>query len=121
MPDSLTPLACTKALRLVRPWVLHASGNFALIGAVFTNSRTAIREAEDALRYSARNFYIIANESLDYKTTAALIGQRSFGGSRASGTNDKAGSSNPMFRFVSPRQIKEEFFPVFDYRYPSNN
>jgi len=62
-----------------------------------------------------------ANEPSDCKTTAALIGQQSFGGSRASGTNDKAGSSNPMFRFVSPRQIKEEFFPVVDYRYPSNN
>ncbi|KAF7676177.1 hypothetical protein GT037_005682 [Alternaria burnsii] len=93
----------------------QAGGNFALTGAVFANSRTAIREAEDALRYSAGNFYI------NCKTTAALIGQQSFGGSRASGTNDKAGSSNPMFRFVSPRQIKEEFFPVFDYRYPSNN
>ncbi|KAI4907282.1 hypothetical protein J4E90_009785 [Alternaria incomplexa] len=93
----------------------QAGGNFALTGAVFANSRTAIREAEDALRYSAGNFYI------NCKTTAALIGQQSFGGSRASGTNDKAGSSNPMFRFVSPRQIKEEFFPVVDYRYPSNN
>ncbi|RYO34966.1 Delta-1-pyrroline-5-carboxylate dehydrogenase [Alternaria arborescens] len=93
----------------------QAGGNFALTGAVFANSRAAIREAEDALRYSAGNFYI------NCKTTAALIGQQSFGGSRASGTNDKAGSSNPMFRFVSPRQIKEEFFPVFDYRYPSNN
>ncbi|KAI4702112.1 hypothetical protein J4E81_002474 [Alternaria sp. BMP 2799] len=93
----------------------QAGGNFALTGAVFANSRIAIREAEDALRYSAGNFYI------NCKTTAALIGQQSFGGSRASGTNDKAGSSNPMFRFVSPRQIKEEFFPVVDYRYPSNN
>ncbi|KAI4657908.1 uncharacterized protein J4E78_006297 [Alternaria triticimaculans] len=93
----------------------QAGGNFALTGAVFANSRTAIRETEDALRYAAGNFYI------NCKTTAALIGQQSFGGSRASGTNDKAGSSNPMFRFVSPRQIKEEFFPVVDYRYPSNN
>ncbi|KAI4666811.1 uncharacterized protein J4E79_002851 [Alternaria viburni] len=93
----------------------QAGGNFALTGAVFANSRIAIREAEDALRYSAGNFYI------NCKTTAALIGQQSFGGSRASGTNDKAGSSNPMFRFVSPRQIKEEFFPVVDYRYPSNS
>ncbi|KAF1851675.1 delta-1-pyrroline-5-carboxylate dehydrogenase [Cucurbitaria berberidis CBS 394.84] len=92
----------------------QAGGNFALTGAVFANSRTAIREAEDALRYSAGNFYI------NSKTTAALIGQQSFGGSRASGTNDKAGSSNPMFRFTSPRLIKEEFFPVSEYLYPSN-
>ncbi|OAK98486.1 1-pyrroline-5-carboxylate dehydrogenase [Phaeosphaeriaceae sp. SRC1lsM3a] len=92
----------------------QAGGNFALTGAVFANSRTAIREAEDALRYSAGNFYI------NCKTTAALIGQQSFGGSRASGTNDKAGSSNPMFRFTSPRLLKEEFFPATDYLYPSN-
>lgn len=58
--------------------------------------------------------------SPDSKTTAALIGQQSFGGSRGSGTNDKAGSSNPMFRFTSPRLIKEEFFPVSEYLYPSN-
>ena len=63
----------------------------------------------------------VADQPLDCKTTAALIGQQSFGGSRASGTNDKAGSSNPMFRFTSPRLIKEEFFPAFEYRYPSNN
>lgn len=56
----------------------------------------------------------------DCKTTAALIGQQSFGGSRASGTNDKAGSSNPVLRFTSPRLIKEEFFPVSEYLYPSN-
>ncbi|KAI8934832.1 hypothetical protein NX059_008513 [Plenodomus lindquistii] len=92
----------------------QAGGNFALTGSVFANSRAAIREAEDALRYSAGNFYI------NCKTTAALIGQQSFGGSRASGTNDKAGSSNPMFRFTSPRLIKEEFFPVSEYLYPSN-
>jgi 1-pyrroline-5-carboxylate dehydrogenase len=110
----------------------QAGGNFALTGAVFANSRTAIREAEDALRYSAGNFYIskcfswlgwgeiVAGWILDCKTTAALIGQQSFGGSRASGTNDKAGSSNPMFRFTSPRLIKEEFFPATDYLYPSN-
>jgi 1-pyrroline-5-carboxylate dehydrogenase len=57
---------------------------------------------------------------LDCKTTAALIGQQSFGGSRASGTNDKAGSSNSMFRFTSPRLLKEEFVPATEYLYPSN-
>ncbi|KAH8730555.1 1-pyrroline-5-carboxylate dehydrogenase [Phaeosphaeriaceae sp. PMI808] len=92
----------------------QAGGNFALTGSVFANSRVAIREAEDALRYSAGNFYI------NCKTTAALIGQQSFGGSRASGTNDKAGSSNPMFRFTSPRLLKEEFIPATEYLYPSN-
>ncbi|OAL49883.1 delta-1-pyrroline-5-carboxylate dehydrogenase [Pyrenochaeta sp. DS3sAY3a] len=92
----------------------QAGGGFALTGSVFANSRAAVREAEDALRYSAGNFYI------NCKTTAATIGQQSFGGSRASGTNDKAGSSNPMFRFTSPRLIKEEFFPVSEYLYPSN-
>lgn len=61
-----------------------------------------------------------ANILIDCKTTAALIGQQSFGGSRASGTNDKAGSSNPVLRFTSPRLIKEEFFPQTEYLYPSN-
>ncbi|KAF1951185.1 delta-1-pyrroline-5-carboxylate dehydrogenase [Byssothecium circinans] len=89
-------------------------GGFALTGAVFANSRAAIREAEDALRYSAGNFYI------NCKTTAALIGQQSFGGSRASGTNDKAGSPNTLLRFTTPRLIKEEFFPQKEFWYPSN-
>ncbi|OOQ82887.1 Delta-1-pyrroline-5-carboxylate dehydrogenase, mitochondrial [Penicillium brasilianum] len=90
-------------------------GGFALTGAVFASDRRAIREAEDALRYSAGNFYI------NCKTTAALIGQQSFGGARASGTNDKAGSSDTLRRFTSPRLIKEEFFPQTGYRYPSNH
>jgi 1-pyrroline-5-carboxylate dehydrogenase len=108
----------------------QTGGGFALTGSVFAGSRSAIREAEDALRYAAGNFYI--SESLCYfclvlllthvdcKTTAALIGQQSFGGSRASGTNDKAGSSNMLLRFTSPRLIKEEFFPQAEYLYPSN-
>ncbi|KAF4775990.1 1-pyrroline-5-carboxylate dehydrogenase [Colletotrichum scovillei] len=92
----------------------QSGGGFALTGAVFANDRRAIREAEDALRYSAGNFYI------NCKTTAALIGQQSFGGARASGTNDKAGSADVMRRFVSPRLIKEEFFPQTEFLYPSN-
>lgn len=56
----------------------------------------------------------------DCKTTAALIGQQSFGGSRASGTNDKAGSSNVLLKFTSPRLIKEEFFLQHEFKYPSN-
>ncbi|KAJ5863766.1 uncharacterized protein N7529_005682 [Penicillium soppii] len=90
-------------------------GGFALTGAVFAKDRVAIREAEDKLRYSAGNFYI------NCKTTAALIGQQSFGGARASGTNDKAGSSDPLRRFVSPRLIKEEFFSQEEFTYPSNH
>jgi 1-pyrroline-5-carboxylate dehydrogenase len=58
---------------------------------------------------------------IDCKTTAALIGQQSFGGARASGTNDKAGSADPLRRFVSPRLIKEEFFPQEGFTYPSNH
>ncbi|TEA21010.1 Delta-1-pyrroline-5-carboxylate dehydrogenase [Colletotrichum sidae] len=92
----------------------QGGGGFALTGAVFARDRTAIREAEDALRYSAGNFYI------NCKTTAALIGQQSFGGARASGTNDKAGSADVMRRFTSPRLIKEEFFPLDGFVYPSN-
>ncbi|RDW90648.1 uncharacterized protein DSM5745_02423 [Aspergillus mulundensis] len=91
-----------------------AGGGFALTGAVFASDRKVIREAEDALRYSAGNFYI------NCKTTAALIGQQSFGGARASGTNDKAGSSDILRRFTSPRMIKEEFFPLEGFKYPSN-
>ncbi|KAJ5715798.1 uncharacterized protein N7483_012979 [Penicillium malachiteum] len=93
----------------------EAGGGFALTGAVFAQDRRAIREAEDALRYSAGNFYI------NCKTTAAVIGQQSFGGARASGTNDKAGSSDVLRRFTSPRLIKEEFFPQDGFLYPSNH
>ncbi|OOF94684.1 hypothetical protein ASPCADRAFT_170844 [Aspergillus carbonarius ITEM 5010] len=92
----------------------QSGGGFALTGAVFAADRSAIREAEDTLRYSAGNFYI------NCKTTAALIGQQSFGGGRSSGTNDKAGSANVVLRFTSPRTIKEEFFPLTGFRYPSN-
>ncbi|KKY17634.1 putative delta-1-pyrroline-5-carboxylate dehydrogenase [Diplodia seriata] len=90
-------------------------GGLALTGAVFAQDRKAVRQAEDALRYSAGNFYI------NCKTTAALIGQQSFGGARSSGTNDKAGSVDILRRFSSPRLIKEEFFPVTGFKYPSNH
>ncbi|KAL1642415.1 hypothetical protein SLS58_005489 [Diplodia intermedia] len=90
-------------------------GGLALTGAVFARDRKAVRQAEDALRYSAGNFYI------NCKTTAALIGQQSFGGARSSGTNDKAGSVDILRRFSSPRLIKEEFFPVTGFKYPSNH
>lgn len=92
-----------------------AGGGLALTGAVFARDREVIREAEDTLRYSAGNFYI------NCKTTAALIGQQSFGGARASGTNDKAGSSDVLRRFTSPRTVKEEFAPLERFTYPSNS
>lgn len=93
----------------------QAGGGLALTGAVFAQSRAALREAEDALRYSAGNFY------LNCKTTAALIGQQSFGGARGSGTTDRAGSSDILRRFTAPRLIKEEFFNQPGFFYPSNH
>ncbi|KAK2595371.1 1-pyrroline-5-carboxylate dehydrogenase [Conoideocrella luteorostrata] len=89
-------------------------GGLALTGAVFAKDRKVIRQVEDSLRYAAGNFYI------NCKTTAALIGQQTFGGARSSGTNDKAGSSDLLRRFTSPRTIKEEFSPLGKYTYPSN-
>ncbi|KAL4911896.1 Aldehyde/histidinol dehydrogenase [Aspergillus aurantiobrunneus] len=109
----------------------QVGGGFALTGAVFAKDRAVIRQAEDALRYAAGNFYISRSlprssvedklTCVDCKTTAALIGQQSFGGARASGTNDKAGSSDILRRFTSPRMIKEEFFPLDGFKYPSNH
>ena len=72
----------------------------------------AIDEASTVLRYSAGNFYI------NDKPTGAVVGQQPFGGSRASGTNDKAGSMMNLLRWVSARTIKETFNPARDYRYP---
>ena len=92
----------------------QAGGGLALTGAVFATDREAIRHAEDTLRYSAGNFYT------NCKTTAALIGQQTFGGARASGTNDKAGSPDVLRRFTSPRTLKEEFAPLDRFTYPSN-
>ncbi|KAI5253060.1 pyrroline-5-carboxylate dehydrogenase [Aureobasidium subglaciale] len=89
-------------------------GSFALTGAIFANDREILRQAEDTLRYSAGNFY------LNCKTTGAVIGHQSFGGSRSSGTNDKAGSANALMRFTSPRTLKEEMIPLQSVLYPSN-
>ncbi|EME79815.1 uncharacterized protein MYCFIDRAFT_58784 [Pseudocercospora fijiensis CIRAD86] len=89
-------------------------GGFALTGNIFSNNQHAIRLAEDKLRYSAGNFYI------NCKITAAVIGQQSFGGARASGTCDKAGSSNLLMRFTAPRTLKEEFNKLEEVLYPSN-
>jgi 1-pyrroline-5-carboxylate dehydrogenase len=85
---------------------------YALTGAVFSRDRRAITEADRALRHSAGNYYI------NDKPTGAVVGQQPFGGSRASGTNDKAGSILNLLRWVSPRSIKETLSPPKDYRYP---
>ena len=85
---------------------------YALTGAVFATERSAIVEASAALRFSAGNFY------LNDKPTGAVVGQQPFGGARRSGTNDKAGSSLNLLRWVSPRTIKETYVPAIDYRYP---
>ena len=86
---------------------------YALTGAVFARDRSAIAQAAAALRFAAGNFYV------NDKPTGAVVGQQPFGGSRASGTNDKAGSPSNLQRWLSPRAIKETFHPPTDYRYPS--
>ncbi|KAM5442379.1 1-pyrroline-5-carboxylate dehydrogenase [Microsporum ferrugineum] len=90
------------------------TGSYGLTGAVFSQDRKAVNYAENALRGTAGNFYI------NCKCTGAVVGQQPFGGARASGTNDKAGSAALMGRFVSMRSIKEEFVPVECVLYPSN-
>jgi 1-pyrroline-5-carboxylate dehydrogenase len=92
--------------------VVDETSPYALTGAVFSNDRAAVREATVALRNAAGNFYI------NDKPTGAVVGQQPFGGARASGTNDKAGSKWNLMRWVSPRAIKETFSPPTDYRYP---
>ncbi len=92
--------------------LVDATAPYALTGAVFADEREALVEAEDALRYTAGNFYV------NDKPTGAVVGQQPFGGARASGTNDKAGSMWNLIRWVSPRTIKETFAPPRDYRYP---
>ena len=85
---------------------------YALTGAIFGRDRRAIGVAHERLRHAAGNFYI------NDKPTGAVVGQQPFGGSRASGTNDKAGSAQNLLRWVSTRTTKETFVPVRDYRYP---
>jgi 1-pyrroline-5-carboxylate dehydrogenase len=92
--------------------LIDESSPYGLTGAVFAEDRAAIQEAKDRLRYAAGNFYV------NDKPTGAVVGQQPFGGSRASGTNDKAGSMWNLIRWVSPRSIKETFIPASDYRYP---
>ena len=92
--------------------LVESTSPYGLTGAVFSEDRAAIDEADDALRYAAGNFYV------NDKPTGAVVGQQPFGGGRASGTNDKAGSMWNLIRWVSPRTIKETFVPPRDHRYP---
>ena len=85
---------------------------YALTGAIFSNDRYSIELALQKLKNSAGNFYI------NDKPTGAVVSQQPFGGSRSSGTNDKAGSKLNLLRWVSPRTIKENFLPESDFRYP---
>ncbi|GAA1151424.1 L-glutamate gamma-semialdehyde dehydrogenase [Ornithinicoccus hortensis] len=85
---------------------------YALTGAVIAQDRAAIAHASEALRFAAGNFYI------NDKPTGAVVGQQPFGGARASGTNDKAGSAANLMRWTSTRAIKETFVPATDWRYP---
>ena len=88
------------------------SSPYALTGAIFSQDRAAIVKAMDVLRHAAGNFYV------NDKPTGAVVGQQPFGGTRASGTNDKAGSWLNLERWVTPRTIKETFLPPTDFRYP---
>lgn len=99
--------AYSETLKLV-----DETSDYALTGAVLSTDRYAIEEASKALQNSAGNFYV------NDKPTGAVVGQQPFGGARASGTNDKAGSAQNLLRWVSPRLIKETFVTPTDYRYP---
>lgn len=92
--------------------LVDSTSPYALTGAVFATERKAIHQASTALRQAAGNFYI------NDKPTGAVVGQQPFGGARASGTNDKAGSVLNLTRWVSARLVKETFAPPTDYRYP---
>jgi 1-pyrroline-5-carboxylate dehydrogenase len=91
---------------------IDRSSRYGLTGSVFSTDRAAIAEAANGLRHAAGNFYI------NDKPTGAVVGQQPFGGARASGTNDKAGSMWNLIRWVSPRSIKESFVPPSTYGYP---
>lgn len=92
--------------------LVDGTSEYALTGAIFSTDRYAATEATKALENCAGNFYI------NDKPTGAVVGQQPFGGARASGTNDKAGSAQNLLRWVSPRMIKETFVSPSDYRYP---
>jgi len=92
--------------------LVDTTSPYALTGSVFATDRAAAAEAEQALRHAAGNFYI------NDKPTGAIVGQQPFGGARASGTNDKAGSMWNLIRWLSPRAVKETLVSPTDYRYP---
>ncbi|HZH88535.1 MAG TPA: aldehyde dehydrogenase family protein, partial [Chitinophagaceae bacterium] len=92
--------------------ILDQTSDYALTGAIFAQDRYALEYMTKALVNAAGNFYI------NDKPTGAVVGQQPFGGARASGTNDKAGSALNLYRWLSARTIKETYVPVTDYRYP---
>jgi 1-pyrroline-5-carboxylate dehydrogenase len=92
--------------------VVDTGSAYALTGAVIADDRAAVLEAERRLRHAAGNFYV------NDKPTGAVVGQQPFGGSRASGTNDKAGSALNLLRWTSARSIKETFVPPTVHTYP---
>ncbi|MCW8981752.1 MAG: L-glutamate gamma-semialdehyde dehydrogenase [Altibacter sp.] len=92
--------------------LVDETGEYALTGAVFSEDRYALEKAVRILENAAGNFYI------NDKPTGAVVGQQPFGGARASGTNDKAGSKLNLYRWVSPRMVKETFVSPTDYKYP---
>ena len=92
--------------------LVDETSEYALTGAILSTCRYAVEEATKALQNCAGNFYV------NDKPTGAVVGQQPFGGARASGTNDKAGSAQNLLRWVSPRLIKETFVTPVDYRYP---
>jgi 1-pyrroline-5-carboxylate dehydrogenase len=92
--------------------ICESSAPYALTGAFLSRNKAEVARASEILRHAAGNFYI------NDKPTGAVVGQQPFGGARASGTNDKAGSLLNLVRWTSPRTIKETFSPATDYRYP---
>lgn len=107
--DDAAPDAFGKVCELV-----DSTSEYGLTGAVFATDRETVRFAEEKLRNAAGNFYV------NCKSTGAVVGQQPFGGARASGTDDKAGSQNLLLRFVNVRSIKEEFNATTAVEYPSN-
>jgi 1-pyrroline-5-carboxylate dehydrogenase len=97
----------TETLKLV-----DQTSPYALTGSIISQDRNAVVQATKALKNAAGNFYI------NDKPTGAVVGQQPFGGARASGTNDKAGSAINLYRWLSARTVKETFEPPKDYRYP---
>jgi 1-pyrroline-5-carboxylate dehydrogenase len=92
--------------------LVDSTSEYALTGAVFSQDRYALEKAMKKLTHSAGNFYI------NDKPSGAVVGQQPFGGGRASGTNDKAGSMLNLYRWLSARTIKETYNPPVDYKYP---